>query len=199
MNNRYIAFDVETPNFANDRISSIGITIVENGAVVDAFDSLVNPETRFDSFNIRLTGITPERVKGQPTFPQLWETIAPIMSSGLLIAHNAPFDLGVLAKCLTAYQITWRPYTYYACTCAMGRVCYPKLENHKLNTLCCHLGLTLDHHNAGSDSRACAELLLHYLGNALKVDRFLRRYNLEQRRTEGRLPALPNDVSRIIK
>ena len=46
--NRYIAFDVETPNYANDRISAIGITIVENGAAVDDFYSLVNTEIHFE-------------------------------------------------------------------------------------------------------------------------------------------------------
>jgi len=34
MNNRFIAFDVETPNARNNRISAIGITIVENGRIV---------------------------------------------------------------------------------------------------------------------------------------------------------------------
>lgn len=183
MNNRYIAFDVETPNFANDRISSIGITVIENGIVVDDFYSLVNPEVRFDPFNIQLTGITPKMVADQPTFPQLWEKIAEVMGSGLLIAHSAPFDMGVLSQCLSAYQIEWQPFTYYACTCVMGRACYPDLENHKLNTLCDHLGITLDHHNAGSDSRACALLLLDYMSHSLKVDSFLRPYDLSQRRT----------------
>ena len=32
MDGRYIAFDVETPNFANDRMSAIGLTEVEDGA-----------------------------------------------------------------------------------------------------------------------------------------------------------------------
>ena len=188
MNNRYIAFDVETPNYANDRISAIGITVIENGTVVDDFYSLVNPEVRFDHFNIHLTGITPKMVADQPTFPQLWEMIAEVMGSGLLIAHNAPFDMGVLAQCLSAYQIEWQPYTYYACTCVMGRACYPDMENHKLNTLCDHLGITLDHHNAGSDSHACAMLLLDYMGHAMKVDRFLRPYDLVQRRTPRHFP-----------
>ena len=33
MSERYIAFDVETPNYANDRISAIGISVIENGCV----------------------------------------------------------------------------------------------------------------------------------------------------------------------
>ena len=44
MTGRYIAFDVETPNYANDRISAIGVTVVEKGAgnangLVDLFHS----------------------------------------------------------------------------------------------------------------------------------------------------------------
>ncbi|MEA4889742.1 MAG: 3'-5' exonuclease [Clostridiaceae bacterium] len=184
MNSRYIAFDVETPNYTNDRISAIGITVIENNRVVDNFFSLVNPESHFDPFNIQLTGITPRMVADQPTFPELWEKIEPFMNSGLLVAHNAPFDMRVLAQCLNDYRIEWQPFTYYACTCMMGRVCYPDLENHKLNTLCDYLRLDLDHHDACSDSRACAELLLDYMRHGLKPDRFLRRYDLAQRRTQ---------------
>lgn len=183
MAKRFIAFDVETPNYANDRISAIGISVIENGIIIKDYDYLVNPEVHFNSFNIKLTGITPEMVTDKPTFPELWQQIEPIMSSGPLIAHNAPFDMGVLTKCLTDYGIEWRTFTYYVCTCTMGRACYPNLPNHKLNTLCEHLEINLNHHNAGSDSRACAELLLNYMGRGLRPDRFLRSYDIVRRRT----------------
>lgn len=177
MNNRFIAFDVETPNYANDRISAIGISVVEDGSIVDELYSLVNPETKFDRFNISLTGITPEMVRDQPVFSELWEMIEPVMSSGILIAHNAPFDMGVLSKCLSFYGIEWRSYASYACTCSMGRKCYPDFPNHKLNTMCDCLGIELDHHNAGSDSSACANLLLNYIEAGLNIDSFIRRYS----------------------
>ncbi len=34
---RYIAFDVETPNRFSDRMSAIGISVIENGAVADSY------------------------------------------------------------------------------------------------------------------------------------------------------------------
>ena len=86
---RYVVFDVETPNRYNDRMSAIGITVIEDGAVTDSFFSLVDPETHFDYFNTRLTGISAQTVIGAPDFPKLWEQIEPIMSSGILVAHNA--------------------------------------------------------------------------------------------------------------
>ena len=106
---RFIIFDVETPNYRCNRMSAIGITVLEDGVVTNEFSSLINPETDFDAFNIRLTGIDEELVRDAPTFPELWPQIEPLMSSGLLVAHNAVFDLGVLKKCLDHYEIDWKP------------------------------------------------------------------------------------------
>lgn len=183
MTGRYIAFDVETPNSANNRMSAIGVTVIERGEVVEQYDYLVNPETRFASFNVALTGITPEMVADKPTFSQLWRELEPLFSSGLLVAHNAPFDMSVLAKCLRDYGIRWRPSVPYACTCQMSRRLLPQLPNHKLNTLCDFLGLELDHHRAGSDSLACGEILLHHLRSGANMSPFIRTYDLVQIRT----------------
>ena len=68
MGDRYIAFDVETPNYANDRISAIGVTVIENGKVEEQYDTLVNPEAPFSAFNVALTGITPAMVADKPAF-----------------------------------------------------------------------------------------------------------------------------------
>ena len=180
MAERYVAFDVETPNSANDRMSAIGIAVVEDGRIVLQGDFLVNPETHFDGFNVRLTGITPQMTADRPTFGQLWRTIGPVLDSGLLVAHNAPFDLSVLAKCLRDYGIAWKPWVQYACTCQMGRRLMPGLPDYRLNTLCNVLHLELDHHRAGSDSRACGEILLHYLRSGANLRPFVRTYDLER-------------------
>lgn len=179
---RYIAFDVETPNGANNRMSAIGVTVVEDGRIVQEIATLVNPETYFHRFNIQLTGITPEAAEKAPAFYELWPTLEPIFSSGLLVAHNATFDMGVLAKCLAVYGIEWKDSADYACTVQMGRKCFPELPNHKLNTLCDYLGIPLEHHQAGSDSRACASLLMRYQERGLEVERFRRQYDLSRRR-----------------
>ena len=171
--NRFIVFDVETPNRRNDRISAIGITVVENGRIVEEKYSLVNPETEFDPFNTRLTGIDAATVADAPTFPVLWEQIAPLMGSGILVAHNAVFDLSVLRRCLRDYRILWRSRADYLCTVRMSRKLLPGMK-HNLNVLCDHYGIALQHHHAGSDSRACAQVLLHLLQEGARTDQFLR-------------------------
>ena len=172
---RYIAFDVETPNRYNDRISAIGITVIEDGAIVDSFYSLVNPEVDFDYFNTQLTGIDAHMVKDAPTFGELWSDIEPAMSSGLLVAHNATFDMSVLKKCLHAYSVDWVPAASYLCTVQMGRRLLPETR-HSLDALCDYYDISLDHHRADSDSRACAEILLRYLNSGTDVKPFIRRY-----------------------
>ena len=170
---RFIIFDVETPNYRCNRMSAIGITVLEDGVVTNEFSSLINPETDFDAFNIRLTGID------APTFPDLWPQIEPLMSSGLLVAHNAVFDLGVLKKCLDYYEIDWKPYARYLCTVQMGRRILPGMS-HKLNTLCDYYGIALNHHQAESDSHACAEILLRYLESGADVRQHIRTYSFRK-------------------
>lgn len=182
MYDTYAAFDVETPNGRNDRMSAIGVVVVENGEQTTEFYSLVNPETQFDAFNIQLTGITPRMVRNQPTFPVLWELLRPLLEKGVLCAHNAPFDLGVLGRCLRDYGIEWDAYRSYVCTCQMGRRLLPELPNHRLNTMADYLGIRLNHHNALSDTRACASLLQYYQKRS-ELSAFVRRYDFRTLRT----------------
>ena len=173
---RFVAFDVETPNRMNSRMSAIGITVVEDGVITEEFYSLVDPEQPFEAFNTLLTGISAESVQDAPSFPELWPRIVPLLESGLLVAHNAVFDLGVLKRCLRDYGIEWRRYTRYVCTVQMGRRVLPQVS-HKLNVLCEYYGIPLDHHRAASDSRACAQILLRYLADGADLRQHIRTYS----------------------
>ncbi len=173
---RFIAFDVETPNRDNNRMSAIGITVIEDGIITEEYYSLVDPETSFDYFNTKLTGINEETVWNAPTFPEIWEQIEPVMSSGLIVAHNAVFDLGVLKKCLSGYEIEWKPYVRYICTVQMGKRVLPNMS-HKLDALCTHYDIDLDHHQAASDSRACAKILLKYIEDGADISNHIRTYS----------------------
>jgi len=173
---RYVVYDVETPNALNDRMSAIGISVIEDGKIVKEFFSYVDPETHFDPFNVELTGIDEDVVRGKPTFTELWKEIEPIMSSGILVAHNAVFDLGVLKRCLGDYGIAWKPSVKYACTVQIGRRHLPDMK-HNLNVMCEHYGIPLDHHKADSDSHACAEILLKYFEEGVDEKSIIRTYH----------------------
>ena len=90
------------------------------------------------------------------------------MSGGTLVAHNAPFDLGVLKKCLADYDIVWKECISYLCTVQVGRKLLPDIS-HRLNDMCRYYQIELDHHQADSDSHACAEILLRYLQAGIRI------------------------------
>jgi DNA polymerase-3 subunit epsilon len=175
---RFVAFDVETPNRFNSRMSAIGVSVVEDGRIIQDFYSLVDPEQPFDWFNVKLTGINEETVFDAPSFPELWPRLEPLLSSGILAAHNAGFDIGVLRKCLRSYEIEWKPTVKAVCTVTMGRSLLPGV-GHRLNELCDYYGIDLNHHRADSDSRACAEILLRYLQSGADPEKYVRSYRMD--------------------
>jgi DNA polymerase III epsilon subunit-like protein len=175
---RIIAFDVETPNFNNDRICSIGITVIENGEIVQSQHFLVNPECTFDPRNIQIHGITPADVAEAPTFPEIWNIIGTLFRTNLVVAHNAVFDLCVLRKALQAYGIS-ESLVYYIDTLTIARSVIKETDNYRLPTLCEWFDIPLDHHNAGSDSWACGKLLCRLLKAESELDRYIKAYSLE--------------------
>ena len=47
----------------------------------------------------------------------------------------------------------------------------------RLDTLCQYLHLELNHHQAGSDSRACGQILLHLMDTGASLSPFMRTYD----------------------
>ena len=176
---RFAVLDVEWPNNKQDRISAIGITIVEDGEITDHFYSLVNPEARFDWFIAKkVTGIKEKDVKNEPTFKELWPKIEPLLSSGILTAHNAEFDLLALKRCFKAYEIKWKDKAQYLCTYKLAQVLLPDVKKNGIEGLSEYFGIdngTL--HNAGDDSKACAQILIKLLESGLNAEEHLKTYD----------------------
>ncbi len=169
----YLALDVETPNARSDALCSIGVVYKEYGQTVFEREYLVNPETYFDPFNIDIHGITPSMIYDAPTFPEVWEQIAPYALRMPVLAHSATFDLSVISRTLQRYELP-APVFSYICTCRLARrhIEKERFGNHRLNTLCEGLMLPLvRHHNALYDAQACAALF----------DLLLDKYGVDER------------------
>ena len=175
---RIVAFDVETPNYNNNRICSIGIAVIENGEITESQHYLINPECEFDYCNIQIHGIRPKDVADAPTFPEIWGMIRTLFRANLVVAHNATFDLCVLRKTLHSYGIN-ESLVYYVDTLTISRSIIKETENHRLPTLCEWFGISLEHHNACSDSYACANLLCCLLNAGANLDRYTKSFSLE--------------------
>ncbi|MFD1432242.1 3'-5' exonuclease [Lacticaseibacillus yichunensis] len=157
----FVAMDFETANRTRASACSLALVVVRASRIVDSFYTLIDPEEAFEPQNIRVHGITSRAVQGQPSFPQVWPHIAPLFAeSGLVAAHNAPFDVSVLRQELVRYDL---PPVHYQVldTARTARKLMPDLHDHKLETVSAALAVPLyDHHNALADSYACARILL---------------------------------------
>lgn len=98
-------------------------------------------------------------VKDAPSFYDLWGVIGRYFDTEALVAHNAGFDMSVLKACLERADLYVRlPESF--CTCRLSRKLVKGLPNYKLNTLCDHFGIVLNHHEALSDARGAAKIMI---------------------------------------
>jgi DNA polymerase-3 subunit epsilon len=162
----FAAIDFETANKDRHSACSVAIAVVAEGKIVDTYHSLIRPANLyFRKDFIAMHGITRQRVQDAPTFREIWPEIQTRCGTGLVAAHNAVFDVGVLTAC--AEEWTREPLSgRYLCTLALARSLLPGLPNYKLPTLAGLLGIPLDHHDALSDATACAHLAIHLMGLA---------------------------------
>ena len=158
----FVALDFETANHERHSACSVALTVVRNSQIVDNYYTLIKPETPFFWRNVQVHGIHERDVANAPNFAKVWDDMKPCFKENkLIVAHNLPFDQGVLNGCLDYYEIE-RPHFQTLCTVQSSRRLLTELPNHKLNTVCDHFGINLEnHHHALDDSNACATILLH--------------------------------------
>lgn len=155
----FLVLDFETANGRRASACALGIAAVANGSIIHSASVLIDPEDYFSPINIGIHGIQPADVAGTMTFPEVWRAIDPIARRTTLVAHNAPFDSGVLTGSLARYGIR-DPQYRWQCTLKLSRRLWPMAPNHRLDTLCSIHGIPLRHHDAQSDAYAAACLLL---------------------------------------
>jgi DNA polymerase-3 subunit epsilon len=159
---RFIALDVETACNDVASICQIGIACVDTVGKIDSWTSYVDPEQQFDRFNTRLHGIGPDSVMGAPTFPQIWPALHELLYSHHLVQHSN-FDKAALNAACRAYRLP-APDLSWSDSVKIARQAWPEFKGnggHGLGHLKTALGLEFQHHDAGEDARAAAEVVLH--------------------------------------
>jgi DNA polymerase-3 subunit epsilon len=159
---RIAVIDFETTGISpamGDRATEVAIVLLEDGQVVDRFQSLMNAGVRIPSFITQLTGITNAMVAGAPRADKVMADASRFVAGAPMVAHNASFDrkfwIDELARAgLAAPQP-------FACTVLLSRRLYPQAPNHKLGSLVDYhrLPRTGQAHRALADAEMAAALL----------------------------------------
>lgn len=160
---RYAVIDFETSGLmpeAGGRALEVAAVMVEDGVIVDSWQSLMNPGVRVPRFITELTGISPLMVRMAPPPAEVMAGVARFVGDATLVAHNASFDrkfwqheLGLIGE----------PASHeFLCTVLLARRLYPWSPNHKLVTLVDLHNIPVEgrHHRALADASMTAHLFL---------------------------------------
>ena len=152
--------DLETTGITatGDRITEIGIVLVENGAIIEEWQSLVNPECRIPPEIQMLTGITDAMVVNAPTFAQLVKEVSTRLEGRVFVAHNARFDYGFIKNAFRRIDVAFTAEVL--CTVRLSRRLYPEYSAHNLDALISrHKLQSHDRHRALGDARLAWQAL----------------------------------------
>ena len=158
LDSEFVVFDIETTglNPIGNGVTEIGAVKVKNGEIVDRWSSFVNPDMPIPENIQALTSITDDMVKKAEKIDVMLPKFKEFCEGCVMVAHNAAFDMGFLKQ--KAKEIGTDFDYPYIDTLMLARCMYPKLNNHKLDTVTKHLGVILEnHHRAVDDAGATAE------------------------------------------
>ena len=158
---RILIYDVETAQTKNiGSICSVGWILLDNDNIIDEGYSLINPHCSFSITNTKIHGITAEDVKGAPCFADYWEsTLKPLMTSSLVVAHSANFDLSATEQALFKANIP-DPGIDYLDSLPVLRAIVSS-PSYKLVDLAALTNYQYNAHNASEDTHALLHVLYH--------------------------------------
>ncbi|MFP7761014.1 3'-5' exonuclease [Marisediminicola sp. LYQ85] len=159
----FTAIDFETANSSRASACAVGLVKVRGGVVVDRAAWFIRPPAGHDSFsewNTRVHGIVEADVATAPTWAEQLPDLVAFAAGDTLAAHNARFDMGVIAgACLATFERV--PELDYLCSLHVARRTY-SLESYRLPVAARAAGFTgFRHHDALADSEACAAIVIH--------------------------------------
>ncbi|CAH0172328.1 DNA polymerase III PolC-type [Pseudomonas koreensis] len=161
---RIAVIDFETTGLSPNsscRATEIAVVMLENGRIVERYQSLMNAGVRVPAFIEQLTGISNAMLRTAPPAERVMEEVNEFVGCTPLLAHNASFDqkfwdfeLGRIKR--TRLQ-------NFACSLLLARRLMPAAPNHKLGTLTTFAQLphTGQAHRAMADAEMAANLMAH--------------------------------------
>ncbi len=95
----FVVVDVETTGLnpeSGDRVLEVAAVKLCGGAIIDTFDSLINPQRPISMGAYMVNRISASMVAKAPTFAEVATKFLNFVDNGIIAAYNSPFDLSFL-------------------------------------------------------------------------------------------------------
>lgn len=158
----FTAIDFETATPSRNSACSLALVRVENKKIVDEYQTLIRPPGNYYYHPFtNIHGLSSVDTGSSLLFPEIFIKIIPRLKNQLLVAHNASFDSKVLKQTAELYgmkkelgdlSLKW--------DCSLRQARDYGLSPANLAACAEHFDISLNHHQALSDARACAKIYL---------------------------------------
>ncbi len=173
----FVAFDTETTGLESktDYLTEIGAVKFNYAGEIATFDQLIKPPVPIPPFLENLTHITNEMVKNCPDASHALTDFLTFLNgkNTILIAHNAPFDLGFINVQMERMGYPELPNTTID-SLPLARWTYPQLKyesekgQYKLQNLAKRFNISVHSaHRADDDARVLKEFFLRVIKDSM--------------------------------
>jgi DNA polymerase-3 subunit epsilon len=160
----YTVFDTETTGLepsAGDEIISIGAMRIVNGRLLagEQFEQLIDPRRSLKAASMRVHGIRPEALLGQPTLDKVLPAFHKYCEDTVLVGHNVAFDMRFfqLKEEITGVRFT-QPVLD---TLLLSALLHENLPSHQLEAVAERFGVNPSgRHTAAGDALMTGEVFL---------------------------------------
>lgn len=187
---RKLIFDTETTGFreSSDRVVEIGIIEVIDFKVTDRkpFHVYINPMKTMTEEVIKVHGLTNEFLQDKPVMRAVMPEFLDYIGDSDLVAHNAPFDMGMLNAELR--RLGKRPLKNRVIDTLVEARIRLRASRLNLDALCDRFGVDRSSrttHTALVDARLLADVYIKMLGGASEL-------NLAATTMRGHAPVSPS-------
>lgn len=165
---RYVIADIEATGLGPERqMIEIALITVEDGKIIDVFETLLNPLVPLPKHIYDLTLITQRELELAPKFYEVAERVQRILRGAIFVSHNVAFDWPMLASAFELMGENIKLKTL--CTLQMSQDLIPGLKGYSLEEMAKFFRIKLQvRHRALPDARACLDLFRELM--ELKID-----------------------------
>lgn len=158
---KFAAIDVETTGLdpVADRVTEIGIVIIEDFRIIKNYTTLVQPGVFIPEKITQLTGIDAKLVADAPFFMTIAQEINELTQNCIIVGQRVQFDYSFVKNEMRRAGISFTRKTL--CTAELSQALNPGMRSYSLAALCKRYSIVNENpHRALPDAKATAEIFL---------------------------------------
>lgn len=161
----YVVFDIETTGLSAhyDHIIEFGAVKIIDGQTIDSIQLFIKPPVPIPEFITNLTSITNQDVANAKPIEQAIDDILEFIDDGILVAHNASFDIDFLQEILRKLNRPFLTNTVID-TLDLSRALFENRRSYRLGNIARMMKISYDDdiaHRADYDAEILASVFFN--------------------------------------